>query len=427
MMTITRFLMRAFLALSLMCFGQFVFAEDYYWLRTVSLDGVRYSSPVAACQSYFPYVTSGVTFTYHSVEKHTDVNFSCVASRSSSSLITGVRSVSRGGDGCTLPSTYNSSTGECEAPEPDPCADTAGEVEWHLSATGKTRISPTDPFPPGDVTGDPTMCSGSCRYTLQHSSSSLSCGSIKGGSPLVHYCLFKYSGAGEQCNAGDAAQNNGSTPPVPPTDPNDPTDPANNCGPTHVWSGSTCVAKLDEDDDGGGGDPSNPGNPGDGGDGGDDGDGGNGGNDGGDGGDGGNGGGSNDGDPSTVEGESCDADLKCTGDAIQCAILRQQKASSCTWRYGNDEKQAIEASLSGEGFELDEKTVDVAGLFNDGANASRWLPSSCPAPRTANVMGRTYELSFEPLCRFATALGPIIVALASIFFTIYVGRGIKGS
>lgn len=42
-------------------------------------------------------------------------------------------------------------------------------------------------------------------------------------------------------------------------------------------------------------------------------------------------------------------------------------------------------------------------------------------------MGRSYSISWEPLCRFATAMGPIVVALASIFFAVFIGRGLKGS
>ncbi|WP_445937618.1 virulence factor TspB C-terminal domain-related protein [Pseudomonas sp.] len=42
-------------------------------------------------------------------------------------------------------------------------------------------------------------------------------------------------------------------------------------------------------------------------------------------------------------------------------------------------------------------------------------------------MGRSYSLSWEPVCRFATAMGPLIVALASIFFAVSIGRALKGS
>jgi hypothetical protein len=42
-------------------------------------------------------------------------------------------------------------------------------------------------------------------------------------------------------------------------------------------------------------------------------------------------------------------------------------------------------------------------------------------------MGRSYTISWEPVCRFAKAIGPLIVMLASIFFAVSIGRALKGS
>lgn len=43
-----------------------------------------------------------------------------------------------------------------------------------------------------------------------------------------------------------------------------------------------------------------------------------------------------------------------------------------------------------------------------------WGPDSaqCPAPMSANVMGHTVELSWQPVCAFADGLRPIVIALA---------------
>ncbi|MDD2609640.1 MAG: virulence factor TspB C-terminal domain-related protein [Giesbergeria sp.] len=59
-----------------------------------------------------------------------------------------------------------------------------------------------------------------------------------------------------------------------------------------------------------------------------------------------------------------------------------------------------------------------------------WGPSngSCPAPRTINIAsaGRSYELSFQPLCDFANGVRPIIIALAWLSATLsFVGIGRK--
>lgn len=127
-----------------------------------------------------------------------------------------------------------------------------------------------------------------------------------------------------------------------------------------------------------------------------------------------------------VEGEPCDVSLVCEGDVIQCAILRQEKENNCKWVYGAAEKQEVANILSGEEYEIPETEEDVSDLFNNGVNKGRWMGGNCPAPRSISIMGRTYQFSWQPFCDFAVALAPLFVALASIFFVVYVGRGLKG-
>lgn len=130
--------------------------------------------------------------------------------------------------------------------------------------------------------------------------------------------------------------------------------------------------------------------------------------------------------PSTVGGESCATELRCEGDAIQCAILRKQKDQVCQWKFDSEVQSQVEASVSGPGYQLDEKQVGVSSLFTEALSQGRWLPNNCPAPRSVNIMGRSYSFEWQPLCHFAESIGPLIVALASIFFAVFIGRGIKG-
>ena len=130
--------------------------------------------------------------------------------------------------------------------------------------------------------------------------------------------------------------------------------------------------------------------------------------------------------PSTVGGESCATELRCEGDAIQCAILRKQKDQVCQWKFDSEVQSQVEASVSGPGYQLDEKQVGVSSLFTEALSQGRWLPSNCPAARSINIMGRAYSFEWQPLCHFAESIGPLIVALASIFFAVFIGRGIKG-
>ncbi|MAE23960.1 MAG: hypothetical protein CMK92_16470 [Pseudomonas sp.] len=107
--------------------------------------------------------------------------------------------------------------------------------------------------------------------------------------------------------------------------------------------------------------------------------------------------------------------------------MRKNKEQVCQWTYDANVKKQIADEMAGEAYQLEESSIPVSGLFTEALNKGRWLPQSCPAPQTVSVMGRTYSISWEPLCRFATAMGPIVVALASIFFAVFIGRGLKGS
>lgn len=131
--------------------------------------------------------------------------------------------------------------------------------------------------------------------------------------------------------------------------------------------------------------------------------------------------------PKVANGLGCSQDLDCSGDPIQCATLRINKEHLCQTQLTAEAEQQIKSVFEGEENQLETKEVSVDSVFTDGLNASRWLPSTCPTPETLTVFGRSYSLSWEPLCTFASALSSLIVALASIFFIVYLGKGLKGS
>lgn len=134
---------------------------------------------------------------------------------------------------------------------------------------------------------------------------------------------------------------------------------------------------------------------------------------------------------SSVSGTACDVALDCSGDAIQCAMLSQQKQARCAAEELADfesKKSDIQSLVSGENFELDEsETIDVSSFFNTNG---RFLPSSsCPQAEQLNlsmVGGHSFQLSYEPLCRFASDLSYLIVVAASVFFAVYIGRSFGG-
>ncbi|EMD2215186.1 virulence factor TspB C-terminal domain-related protein [Pseudomonas aeruginosa] len=124
--------------------------------------------------------------------------------------------------------------------------------------------------------------------------------------------------------------------------------------------------------------------------------------------------------------ESCDAVIACEGDAIQCAMLKQEKKQTCAWDY-EKAKGIIESEIAKPEYQLTETTINTGELFNAGISASRWLPSACPAPKVISLSsGPSQTFSWEPECQMASSLAPIIVGLASLFFAVYVGRSIGG-
>lgn len=128
----------------------------------------------------------------------------------------------------------------------------------------------------------------------------------------------------------------------------------------------------------------------------------------------------------TASGDNCSDNLQCEGDAIDCAILRQQKAMRCSLDW-DTHKGAVLSEASKPEYRLQELEVDAGSLFN-GPSASRWLGSSCPADRSIylETIKRSVSLSWSPVCQYADAMGYMIVFGATLFFAVYVGRAFGG-
>jgi len=347
----------------------------------------------------------------------------------------------RYGSSCPNPDdVYNEETGGCE--EPNRCSDTEGVTTLHMFQRA-TRANAYDPWP---ETGDPrpvTVCKDECRYSASGYTGEDTCGALI-KDPLIQACITPYIGQGIPCVHGDADHQSqlpsfdpGENPqPDPPTDPEDPTDPAVLCNktPGFVWSGSVCTPIFSEDSPEPNPDQPNPGTPGGGGEG--SGDGGEG--DGGEGGGGegggtgtggtgsGGGGGSQSENPNNVLGTECDQALQCTADAYQCAILYQTKRSRCDMEKALDfeeQRPQIEALFTGEDFQMDEEEIDIPSFIGQGA---RFLPATCPAPISIPLSGKTFQLQMEPFCTFASDLGFLIVAFATLASALYIGRAFGG-
>ena len=129
-------------------------------------------------------------------------------------------------------------------------------------------------------------------------------------------------------------------------------------------------------------------------------------------------------------GQTCEAAPTCEGDAVQCAILKQQYEARCDYEEAMDydkNKGDIESMFQGEAFELKEDEVNAPSFIN---SATRFLPAnSCPPPETMNFTsngGSTKEFKYEPLCRIATDFSWLILAFVSLWAAVYVGRSVGG-
>lgn len=141
---------------------------------------------------------------------------------------------------------------------------------------------------------------------------------------------------------------------------------------------------------------------------------------------------SEEGEERTASVGDCDGSFSCTGDPIDCAILKQQKEQQCYAEEMGDfegKKSDVEGLFQGDDFKLSEGDgdIDVPSIISQG---TRFLPASCPAAESFSLStagGRTFQLSFEPLCRAASDLSGLFVAVATIFAALYVGRAVGGN
>ena len=131
-----------------------------------------------------------------------------------------------------------------------------------------------------------------------------------------------------------------------------------------------------------------------------------------------------------ASGDPCDAPLTCSGDAIDCAVLTQDKALRCAYEKQSDydkHKDEIKTAVTGTQFEIDDSTeVEIPSFINQG---TRFLPAACPADKSFSLQtggGRTFTLTYGPLCSLATDLGYLIVIAVGCFCVLYVGRSLGG-
>lgn len=127
-----------------------------------------------------------------------------------------------------------------------------------------------------------------------------------------------------------------------------------------------------------------------------------------------------------VSGESCDAPLACAGDAIQCAILRQEKEHRCAQEAfqtvtPEEEQQMrtqLETEFAGEEYQpltpTEETTFDMSSMLD----TSREFSASCPSIPDLSFEMNGGQVSIgiseiiNQLCSFFAWMGYVVVAFA---------------
>lgn len=351
---------------------------------------------------------------------------------------------------CPSGSTFDIATGSCL--KPNLCEATQGQTTTH-----EHKLSDAVGAPRSDPPG--TVCSNSCQYVFDHNVVNVY--AYKGGNPPGIFGAYTYRGNGQECN-GDTLKSPGSdsgattnpdeTPP--------PTD-GDKCPEGYIWNGTFC-SKADDPpkpcypdappgslgacDDGK--DPEEPGDgddkPGDGDDNPGDGDGSGDGDGKGDGEGDGDGEGKGDGegdtpdkpcdpakDPnkcgqSSVGGEACGVLESCTGDAIQCAIFRQEKAQRCAdeefrkidQKAVADLKKEIEAEHQGEQYQPITATAENTFALDSMLDTSSRFSNSCPVLPDWHIpwiegSDVVIRLTFvQDFCQYLHWFGYLVVAFA---------------
>ncbi|HEP7959503.1 TPA: attachment protein [Pseudomonas aeruginosa] len=471
-------------------FAQGVSAEVFWW-QVNGIDSLRdkpFGSPGEGCSAvlaYFQSQGSGYSFTFNYLRRNSDVEFSCSLKRLDQGEFVGEvgASIGRYGDTCPTGTEYDAAVGECKSPPKECEVGTPNSFRSSnypiIVINGKNTV-PSSP---------PSGCLSGCAYEAD-SSRPTSCYRTP-GSTTEGFCNYTLKSNGQNCSADSG--NLGGTgpslsepnqPPVtdPPSDPNDP-----GCPKGYSWSGTTCVKTPTDPTDPT--DPKDPGGDGGGTGGGGTGGGGDGGTGGGDGGAGGgdgkcdpakdpnkcqgNGsGGGGDGkcdpakdpnkcqgtggggtgqcdpakDPNKCQGGSsisgdgdCKVAIQCNGDAIQCAIVRQEKAARCAdeeFRTVDDKKiQDLKNTLAGEfsGPEYEpikatgENTHDLSKLLDTSGRFSK----ACPVIPDVSFpwFGSTQTVSLSSvssdLCTYLQWFGYLLVAFAMRAAAEIIARGLN--
>jgi len=123
---------------------------------------------------------------------------------------------------------------------------------------------------------------------------------------------------------------------------------------------------------------------------------------------------------------SCKASFECDGDAIQCAIARDQHQRSCEmFDNPSEESKLYDKHKGKEGNQTEDlpgnDTVSITGSMIDTSDALGG--GACIADKSVTVWNRTISLPFSQVCADLAMFGNLLVAVSMLLAGRIVTRG----
>lgn len=117
---------------------------------------------------------------------------------------------------------------------------------------------------------------------------------------------------------------------------------------------------------------------------------------------------------------SCAASFTCTGDAIQCAIAKEQYTRNCQAEASHPYRDAFSAEegkpQGNAGVIAATGGLQVVDVQNKLDNVTdRFGTGACPAPLVMRPMDVTVEISFQPVCEYAGWIRAIVLLCTALF------------
>lgn len=188
----------------LLCCSQAANALDYYW--STAQTGTRYNSADSVCSALYDVSAPSPLYQKlsYSVQRNTDVSAVCKliyemkpenVPRYGYSQAPVNINVFRFGDSCPSGTTWNSQALKCDAPEPDKCESSKGQVVYHAQKIADIQDGHLANYaePPASV------CGGSCGYSSPAEFADAY--RFKNGDPAGVWQNYSYIGTGTSCTA----------------------------------------------------------------------------------------------------------------------------------------------------------------------------------------------------------------------------------